>query len=39
MVFFQVSHMVLKHPKLQASPSAGNTTAIQKQGAERLDLW
>ena len=34
MVFFQVSQMVLRHPKLQQT--AGKTA---KAGAERLDLF
>ena len=35
MQFFQVSHMILRHPKLQ--PPAGKDPP--KQGAERMDLW
>ena len=34
MVFFQVSQMILRHPKLQ--PSSG---ALPKANVERLDLW
>mmetsp|Transcript_8506 Transcript_8506/g.13078 ORF Transcript_8506/g.13078 Transcript_8506/m.13078 type:complete len:95 (-) Transcript_8506:1220-1504(-) len=34
MTFFQVSQMVLKHPKLQPPAST-----VQKQGVERIDLW
>jgi len=34
MVFFQVSQMILRHPKIQAVPDPNI-----KQGQERLDLW
>jgi hypothetical protein len=35
MIFFQVSSMILKHPKL----APANAANPPKQGAERIDLW